>query len=117
MPAVTETGTTGTGRPPRSAWLGQLLRRLVSLTRRDPFAFAGVAIYVIFGIVAIFADVVATHDPLTILFDSKGRLAACLFLPTTIWEPQVWVETFILNSSTAREARSSSASPRPSWSS
>ena len=76
MAAVAETGVTG--RPPPSAWLGQLLRRLGSLTRRDPFAFAGVAIYVFFVIVAIFADVLATHDPLRILFDSPGHLAASL---------------------------------------
>ncbi len=76
MAAVTETGVTAAPAP--LARLGRMLRHLGSLTRRDPFAFAGVAIYVLFIFVALFADVLATHDPLTILFNEKGRLASSL---------------------------------------
>lgn len=43
---------------------------------RDPFAAVGMLIYVTFALVAIFADVLATHDPLEILFKPDGSLAA-----------------------------------------
>ena len=54
------------------------LRRLVTMPLRDPFAFAGIAIYVVFALVAIFADQLAPLDPLEILFTKAGKLAANL---------------------------------------
>jgi len=52
------------------------LRRLAAMPLRDPFAFAGIAIYVVFAAVAIFADQLAPLDPLEILFTRAGKLAA-----------------------------------------
>ena len=43
---------------------------------RDPYAAAGIPIYSLFVLVAIFADLIATHDPLEILFDDDGKLLA-----------------------------------------
>ena len=54
------------------------LRRLVTMPLRDPFAFVGIAIYVAFALVAIFADQLAPLDPLEILFTKAGKLAANL---------------------------------------
>ncbi len=52
-------------------------RRLMPLAAaRDPFALAGLLIYAVFVIVALFADRIATHDPLEILFRADGRVAA-----------------------------------------
>jgi len=42
---------------------------------RDPFAIAGMTIYLVFVLVALFADRLATHDPLEILFLPNGRVA------------------------------------------
>jgi len=56
------------------AWAGRAAR----LPGTDPFALAGVAIYVVFVAVALFADGIATHDPLEILFTEDGNLAASL---------------------------------------
>ena len=53
-----------------------LLRRLLQLTGRDPFALAGITIYVVFALVAIFANTLANHDPLEILFLPDGKIAA-----------------------------------------
>jgi peptide/nickel transport system permease protein len=53
-------------------------RGLVSasaIPRRDPFAFAGLLLYLIFVLVAIFADSLVTHDPREILFDANYDLA------------------------------------------
>jgi len=52
--------------------LGGLLRQ----TRRDGFAVAGISIYLVFFLVALLADVIATHDPMEILFLPTGRVAA-----------------------------------------
>jgi len=52
--------------------------RLVRAPARDPYAAIGLAIYLVFVLVAVFADRIATHDPLEILFDPDGRLAASL---------------------------------------
>ena len=41
----------------------------------DPFAIAGMSIYAVFVLVALFADRIATHDPLEILFAADGRVA------------------------------------------
>lgn len=61
-----------TARPTRvPAWIGAALKPL-----RDPFAAVGLGIYALFAIVAIFADQIATHDPLEILFRDDGTLVA-----------------------------------------
>lgn len=52
------------------------LARIAELAIRDRFALAGILIYVAFILVAIFADRLATHDPLEILFRANGRVAA-----------------------------------------
>ena len=50
--------------------------RLAALAVRDGFALAGIAIYLFFIVIALFADRIATQDPLEILFRSNGRVAA-----------------------------------------
>ena len=50
-------------------------RLRLALPIRDPFAVAGLAIYAAFALVAIFADSLATHDPLEILFSDTFQLA------------------------------------------
>ena len=57
----------GTMRPPAG--------RRLALPLHDPFAVAGLGIYAVFILVAIFADVLATHDPLRIQFLPGGQLA------------------------------------------
>ncbi len=57
--------------------LGAFMRWL-HLPENDPLAIAGVVIYVTFALVAIFADVLITNDPLEILFLPDGNLAANL---------------------------------------
>ncbi len=58
--------------------------RLVRLVKKirlpldDPFAIVGLVIYAVFLLVAIFADQLATHDPLEILFDKDYQLASDL---------------------------------------
>ncbi len=59
-----------------AADLGPAVRRLVTMPLRDPFAFAGITIYVVFALVAVFADQLAPLDPLEILFTKAGKLAA-----------------------------------------
>ena len=77
------------GRPPVQERLAAAARRLITLPSRDPFAIAGLIIYVAFVLVAIFADLLATHDPNEILFLESGRLARSIppgaehFLGTT----------------------------------
>ncbi|MCP8940377.1 ABC transporter permease [Alsobacter sp. SYSU M60028] len=51
------------------------LMRALRLPENDPLAMIGVAIYVVFLLVALFADVLAS-DPLEILFLDDGNLAA-----------------------------------------
>jgi len=51
-------------------------RALIGRVLRDPFTVAGLSIYLVFVLVAVFADVLATHDPTEILFRSNGRVAA-----------------------------------------
>ena len=55
-----------------------LVRRLAAMPARDPFAFAGLAIYVLFVLVALFAPLLASNPPLEIVFTKAGRLAANL---------------------------------------
>ena len=68
-------GSADVARKPRPAWR----RRLSALVpTRDPFAVAGIVIYLAFILVAIFADQIATHDPMEILFTSDYKLARSL---------------------------------------
>src|SRR3982750_1408235 len=53
-----------------------LLRRMATMPLRDPFAFSGLLIHVIFALVALFADHLAPLDPMEILFTKAGKLAA-----------------------------------------
>ena len=63
--------------PTRSSWpLLGVLRRIVAMPLHDPFAFTGLVIYVLFALVALFADQLAPADPLEILFTKTGKLAA-----------------------------------------
>jgi peptide/nickel transport system permease protein len=57
--------------------LGSKLSVLVAQLR-DPYAFAGVVIYIAFVLVAIFADALAPYNPNDILFTADGQLAASL---------------------------------------
>ncbi|MCP4316268.1 MAG: ABC transporter permease [Hyphomicrobiales bacterium] len=56
-------------------FVGRFLAR-IHLPLDDPFAVVGLIIYAIFIAMAIFADQLATHDPLEILFTSDYQLAA-----------------------------------------
>lgn len=49
--------------------------KALAIPRRDPFAFAGLALYAVFVLVAIFADQLVTHDPREILFTADYDLA------------------------------------------
>ncbi|MEM1265846.1 MAG: ABC transporter permease [Pseudomonadota bacterium] len=55
--------------------LAGLWARATAIPRRDPFAFAGLVMYLIFILVAIFADQLITHNPREILFDAEYDLA------------------------------------------
>ena len=46
-----------------------------AIPRRDPFAFAGLLLYLIFVLIAIFAEALISHDPREILFDANYDLA------------------------------------------
>jgi peptide/nickel transport system permease protein len=56
--------------------LSPTARRLLAMPLRDPFAFAGLLIYLLFVLVAVFADRLATVDPTEILFTASGKVAA-----------------------------------------
>ena len=64
-----------TEKPDESRPASSRLRRFVELTTRDPFALAGVVIYLLFALTAIFASQIAPHDPLEILFLPDGQVA------------------------------------------
>ena len=49
---------------------------MAAMPLRDPFAFTGLLIYLLFVLVALFADQLAPTDPLEILFTKTGKLAA-----------------------------------------
>jgi peptide/nickel transport system permease protein len=53
-----------------------VLRRMAAMPLKDPFAFTGLLIYVLFVVVALLADQLAPIDPLEILFTKTGKLAA-----------------------------------------
>lgn len=72
MPVTADTAAPRGGRKARLAAFG----RAFDLVRRDPFATAGILIYVVFLFVAIFADQLATHDPTRILYRPNGRVAS-----------------------------------------
>jgi peptide/nickel transport system permease protein len=55
-----------------------ILRRLAAIAVRDPFACAGLVIYLGFLLVALFAEQLAPNPPLEIVFTHAGRLAANL---------------------------------------
>lgn len=76
MPATAE--PLAGARPSLARRLLAGLGHLAALTRRDPFALTGVVIYVFFLFVAVFADLLATHEPLKILFTPDGKLANSL---------------------------------------
>ena len=59
--------------------------RMLAIARRDPYAIAGLTIYLGFAIVAIFASQIATHDPLEILFRANGRVATNLAPDARFW--------------------------------
>lgn len=65
--------------PSRSARLGTGIARWAraasAIPRRDPFAFAGLVLYLAFVLIAIFAEGLITHDPREILFDGNYDLA------------------------------------------
>lgn len=63
--------------PARKAWRMPSLMRALRLPQNDPLAIIGVTIYVVFLLVALFADVLAA-DPFEILFTEDGNLAANL---------------------------------------
>jgi len=48
---------------------------LLAAPLRDPFAAVGTLIYALFLLTAVFADAIAPHDPLEILFTPDGNLA------------------------------------------
>jgi peptide/nickel transport system permease protein len=63
--------------PARAGWrLPPMVRRLLTMPLRDPFAFAGILIYVLFAVVAFSADQLAPIDPMEILFTKAGKVAA-----------------------------------------
>ncbi len=53
-----------------------MVRRLLTMPLRDPFAFAGILIYLLFAVVAFSADQLAPIDPMEILFTKAGKVAA-----------------------------------------
>jgi len=59
---------------PLRTWLGGMIR-LLRAPLRDPFAAVGTFIYAAFFAIALFADFIAPHDPLEILFKLDGNLA------------------------------------------
>ena len=72
MPATASPAPVRGGRKAKLAAIG----RAFDLVRRDPFATAGILIYLVFLFVAVFADQLATHDPNQILYRPNGRVAS-----------------------------------------
>ncbi len=63
--------------PVRAPWTGwAALRRLADMPLKDPFAFSGILIYLLFAVVALLAEQLAPLDPMEILFTKAGKLAA-----------------------------------------
>jgi peptide/nickel transport system permease protein len=59
--------------PRTGAW-----RAFARQLRRDPYALAGLTIYLVFMVVGLGADWLAPYDPMEILFTPDGNLAAAL---------------------------------------
>jgi len=77
MPSEIVGRAAGAARPAasRGGRIGAALGRL-RLPIHDPFAMVGLAIYVVFLVVALFADRIAPYDPTEILFTPSYDLAA-----------------------------------------
>jgi peptide/nickel transport system permease protein len=60
--------------PARRSGRAARIAHAVFAPMRDPYAAAGLLIYATFVLIAVFADVIATHDPLEILFREDGNL-------------------------------------------
>ena len=80
MPATTSAHTpvAANRRSSLNRFASSLVEHVVGLPKRDPFALAGLVIYLVFLLVALLADVLATHPPLEILFTEQGALAASI---------------------------------------
>ncbi|MDA4846162.1 ABC transporter permease [Hoeflea poritis] len=68
---------TARAEPVKDGTILRLIKR-IHLPLDDPFALAGLIIYAVFILVAVFADQLATHNPLEILFTADYQLAADL---------------------------------------
>ena len=86
MPEATDT-TLAMSRPRNSVLrgVGRSLGSALTVARRDPYAAIGLAIYVAFALIAIFADHLVTHDPLEILFTKDYDLARNLPPNSEFW--------------------------------
>jgi peptide/nickel transport system permease protein len=76
MAARADTAAVGHGAPSVGRSRRAVARDIAARILKDPYSVAGLAIYVAFVLVAIFADQLATHDPSEILFRANGRVAA-----------------------------------------
>ncbi|UFN48920.1 ABC transporter permease [Roseomonas sp. OT10] len=65
--------------------LGRALGATLGFLRAQPFALVGLAIYATFILVAVFADLIATHDPRQIMFSGAYRVARYLPPSATHW--------------------------------
>jgi peptide/nickel transport system permease protein len=56
------------------AGFSRWLSAVTAIPRRDPFAFAGLLLYLTFILIAVFAESLITHNPREILFDANYDL-------------------------------------------
>ena len=75
MAARADTAAVGHSAPSVGRSRRAVARDIAARILKDPYSVAGLAIYVAFVLVAIFADQLATHDPSEILFRANGRVA------------------------------------------
>jgi peptide/nickel transport system permease protein len=80
--ALADTLRVGSGTPAR---LAALAWRLLRAPMRDPYAAIGLSIYLVFILIAAFADRIAPYDPLEIMFGDDGTLAASLPASADHW--------------------------------
>ena len=78
MPSDSAVTAAAVARPGRLGVLVGRARRAGGFLRGQPFAVAGLLIYLVFVLVAVFADAIATHDPRQILFTGAYRVARYL---------------------------------------
>lgn len=52
-----------------------LVKKVLRISRQDPFALSGLCIYLLFAFTALFADLIALHEPMEILFLPDGKVA------------------------------------------